>query len=188
MGTEHFTQCSLPGLLPPLRPVRTLASINVNNCSWLGTSYTPPPSPAQKTRCLPSSRVGSVGPYTTKPVTNSTCTTKYFQRHLQWSFVYEFRLAYNSSSDFLSDGRPNSTLALLPTPLASARSTAIHHLSSLSHQRLVCVVFEGLKVWDNNPPILFSGKALHEQAPSSSIWIYSLHLSSPSKACQRCML
>lgn len=66
---------------------------------------------------------------------NSTCTTKYFQGHLQWSFVYEFRLAYNSSSDFLSDGRPNSTLALLPTPLASARSTAIHHLSSLSQQR-----------------------------------------------------
>ena len=58
------------------------------------------------------------------------------QVHLQESFVDEFRWAYDSSRDGLSDGQPNSTLALLPSTLVTARPTAIHHVASLSELRL----------------------------------------------------
>ena len=47
-----------------------------------------------------------------------------------------FWRAYDSSRDGLSDGQPNSTMALLPTTLVTAPPTAIHHVASLFELRL----------------------------------------------------
>ena len=62
---------------------------------------------------------------------DTTRTTMQLQGLLQETFVDEFRRAYDSSRDGLSDGQPNSTLALVPTTLVTARPTAIHHVASL---------------------------------------------------------
>ena len=54
------------------------------------------------------------------------------QGHLQ----DEFRWAYDSSRDGLSDGQANYTLAHLLATLVTARPAAIHYVASLSELRL----------------------------------------------------